>query len=147
MNKAAWWIWHMNFRSESFKSDSQNQSNYKDKSLVIIKTQHELLDMRARATKRGSTVAELALLASVQERKDNMIELKDTSSWVSKQRGNEVSQKTGQVSQKPRQRSRRIALQACNYCVLQWGEGVVWLTPLAFKTGTLPFCPLALPVS
>lgn len=54
---------------------------------------------------RGRTVAELAWLAGVTGRKDNMLELKDSSSGVSKQRGNEVSQQSRQVSPKSRQRS------------------------------------------
>lgn len=62
-------------------------------SLVIIKTQHGVLDnQKARASWRGSTVAELAWLADVPERKDSMLELKDSSSWVSKHRANKVSQ-------------------------------------------------------
>lgn len=47
---------------------------------------------RARASWRGSAAAEMAWLAVVPERKDNTLELKDSSSWVSKQRENEVSQ-------------------------------------------------------
>lgn len=60
-------------------------------SLVIIKARHGVLDI-LKASWRGQTVAELAWLAGVPERKDNMLELKDSSSWVSKQRENEVFQ-------------------------------------------------------
>lgn len=67
----------------------KNQS--KNMSLVIIKARHGVLDI-LKASWRGQTVAELAWLAGVPERKDNMLELKDSSSWVSKQRGNEVFQ-------------------------------------------------------
>lgn len=110
----------MNPESESFKSASQKSESPKQR--PESSSRHGVLDaLKARASWRGIPVAELAGLAGVPERKDSMLELKDSSSWVSKQRGNEVSQWTGQVFPKLRQRSQRIALQACNYCVLEWG--------------------------
>lgn len=116
MNTAVWWITYFNLGSKSSNSDSQKP----EQEHVLSHDQGTAWGAR-HSFLRGRTVAELAWLAGVTERKDNMLDLKDSSSGVSKQRGNEVSQQSRQVSPKSRQRSWRIALQACNYCVHQWG--------------------------
>lgn len=64
------------------KSDSRKSERLKEK----------VLSHHQEAAWRGRTVAELAWLAVVPERKDGTLELKDSSARVSKQRGNEVSQ-------------------------------------------------------